>query len=84
MTPFGPTGKKVELYKFQPIIIIPIWNAWSLLWTYVHRPSRRASKKDVRGTNILYNGKPPETIMIIQPVQNLRPSMVNVTFSPHQ
>ncbi|PKK72786.1 hypothetical protein RhiirC2_776796 [Rhizophagus irregularis] len=58
MTPFGPTGKKVELYKFQPIKIIPIWNAWSLLWTYVHRPSRRASKKDVRGKNILYNEKP--------------------------
>ncbi|GBC44557.2 hypothetical protein GLOIN_2v1769868 [Rhizophagus irregularis DAOM 181602=DAOM 197198] len=51
MTHFGPTGKKVELYKFQPIKIIPIWNAWSLLWTYVHRPSRRASKKDVLDTD---------------------------------
>ncbi|RGB42814.1 hypothetical protein C1646_750560 [Rhizophagus diaphanus] len=27
-------GRKVEPYKFKPVIIITIWDAWSLLWAY--------------------------------------------------
>ncbi|POG59433.1 hypothetical protein GLOIN_2v1722091 [Rhizophagus irregularis DAOM 181602=DAOM 197198] len=88
MTPFGPTGRKVEPYKFNPVIIITIWDAWSLLWAYVHRPSRRVAKKMTSEEQINYMIRSLEllakSLMIIQPVQILRPSTVNVTFSPHQ
>jgi hypothetical protein len=31
MTPLGTEGKIMEISEFQPIIIITIWDAWSLL-----------------------------------------------------
>src|SRR5579859_2686765 len=86
MIPFGSTGKKVELYKFQPIIIITILDAWCLLWAYAHRPSRRTTMKLQEQIDYIMESlkRLAESLMIIQPNSKMRPTTVNVTLSPYQ
>ncbi|GBC44441.2 uncharacterized protein OCT59_014494 [Rhizophagus irregularis] len=81
ITPFNERGRRVPLTDFRPILIFTIWDAWSILWTYAYPPSGKMKLK----TQIDYLMRSleclAESLITIQPNQNLRPSTVNITYS---
>jgi hypothetical protein len=77
LTPCGPTGKTIFLDKFQPIPIITFYDAWSLLWSYAHRPSKMTVEEQIK---YLYESQALST-EYNDNTARLRPVTVNLTYS---
>ncbi|GBC50844.2 hypothetical protein GLOIN_2v1561966 [Rhizophagus irregularis DAOM 181602=DAOM 197198] len=81
IVPLGPEGKKITLDNFHPILIITIWDAWSFLWTYAFQPTMKMKLNEQIDYLMESLKRLAESLIIIQPKEQLRPSTVNVTYS---
>jgi hypothetical protein len=81
MISLSAIGKGIVLPNFEPVLVITMWDAHSILWAYAHRLLRKRTVKQ----QVDYYKKSLETLanelIKMQPITKLRPTIVNVTLS---
>src|SRR6266498_2216457 len=83
--PYGPTGKMVNPPDFRQILLITVWDAKSLLWTYHTQTTFNILKDEEKITFLLERLKQlGEMIMMMEPLDLHHPRTVNLTWTYFQ